>query len=573
MTSHLKQFIRFILFFIPLICIALNAEAIQQIEPSSRLQIQPDRRESFNISVPDRGIVELYFESINSEANLAISEIRLSLKCESEALLIQGRKQEKIFDTEIVIYNSAINKQKTFLSLQDSSNSCQLKYDSNIYSIVPESKKHKPISDLRIAQKSVFDGEYPLNTRILKDPYLSLSARFKALFGRELTRVEYEQKNPRMKIDLTNAPKLDLLVINTLQISNDFVGNIMMRGLEHHARQGTKIYFMTTKSLLYQKDSSIILQFTEKFPDASVVIYEKKPETFQMQDILGMLHRTNHVKVMMTYSEKNPQFNSFIAGGRNLSELYFYKSRPDNTMYPEIIQWNEDIGYGWVYFDDLDFEIKNNKYFKNFALNLIHFNERQFLINEKNEMHADQNGSHIYSYPFGNTQNQLEQNYIDMINSSKKSIFIISPYLNFTSRIKKSLDQARHRGVEVRIYTNLTVEGDFMPVIMGPAALSAIRKIVDEYQIYYYTNPASILHVKAVMIDQEKLILGSVNMNRRSFVHDTEFSILITEKSVIKDFNQQMDSLVTPFMERLKLDSMPNKSVFEFLIKPILPLM
>ena len=546
-----------------------------QIEPSAWLKISPERSESFQVTVPSAGFLELLLSSefgVNS-SDSPRNDLRIELDCDSEVRIIQGSKQKLIQRGDLSIYNSAENSRRTFLNLQKSDNQCQIKYDSNTYLILPESQLYKAISNLRENQSLSSDGKSILNPRILKNPYASLSARFKALFGCDLSWTEYLDKNPNMTIDLSRAPKLDLIVLDTLQIVNDFVGRTMMRGLEFHAERGTKIYFMTSKNLIFQKDGQMIENFKFKFPSAHINIYEKKPDHFDIKGAYANIHRTNHVKVMLTYSEKQPEYNSFIAGGRNLSEQYFYTQKPDNKKYNDIVQWDSDQGYGWVYFDDLDFEIKNNDQFKNLTLNLLNFNEQQFELNQKNQIKLNQNGSHIYSNPFGDSKNILEKNYIELLQNARKSIFIISPYLNMTANIKKALDQAKSRGIDIQIYTNLIVEGDFMPFIMQPAVYRSVRQIINDYQIHFYQNPISILHVKSVLIDDQNLILGSVNLNQRSFIHDTEFSMLLNEKSVITDFKNQIKTDVLPFMKKISADELPPKTLMEFLVKPLMSVM
>lgn len=546
-----------------------------QIEPSAWLKISPERSESFQVTVPSAGFLELILSSefgVNS-SDSPRNDLRIELDCDSEVRIIQGSKQKLIQRGDLSIYNSAENSRRTFLNLQKSDNQCQIKYDSNTYLILPESQLYKAISNLRENQSLSSDGKSILNPRILKNPYASLSARFKALFGRDLSWTEYLDKNPNMTIDLSRAPKLDLIVLDTLQIVNDFVGRTMMRGLEFHAERGTKIYFMTSKNLIFQKDGQMIENFKFKFPSAHINIYEKKPDHFDIKGAYANIHRTNHVKVMLTYSEKQPEYNSFIAGGRNLSEQYFYTQKPDNKKYNDIVQWDSDQGYGWVYFDDLDFEIKNNDQFKNLTLNLLNFNEQQFELNQKNQIKLNQNGSHIYSNPFGDSKNILEKNYIELLQNARKSIFIISPYLNLTTKIKNALDQAKSRGIDIQIYTNLIVEGDFMPFIMQPAVYRSVRQIINDYQIHFYQNPISILHVKSVLIDDQNLILGSVNLNQRSFIHDTEFSMLLNEKSVITDFKNQIKTDVLPFMKKISADELPPKTLMEFLVKPLMSVM
>jgi phosphatidylserine/phosphatidylglycerophosphate/cardiolipin synthase-like enzyme len=71
-----------------------------------------------------------------------------------------------------------------------------------------------------------------------------------------------------------------------------------------------------------------------------------------------------------------------------------------------------------------------------------------------------------------------------------------------------------------------------------------------------------------MLIDGSRLVLGSVNLNRRSFAHDTEVALLFTDPNVIAAYNRMFETDILPWLKPLTLDQLPPKSLMESIVKP-----
>jgi phosphatidylserine/phosphatidylglycerophosphate/cardiolipin synthase-like enzyme len=410
---------------------------------------------------------------------------------------------------------------------------------------------------------------------ILKDPYEALNARFKLLMGYDLGRRDYLLKNPRMPLDFSKAPKLDLIILDTLQIMKDFVGVLHLRMLKHHLSQGTKVYFMTSGALLLPHEIFWLRRFRRQYPEMHFTLYRKNPEAPNVREILGMLHRNNHVKALLTYSKNHPENNAFISGGRNVTEQYFYTSMPDNSAYPEITQWNKSLFYRWTYNDDLDFKITDTAATEALARSLMAFNEsRQWSEYQKpmtRPLPPENSLSFFISYPFDDGKGELEDLYVQWIDSATRSLHITSPYVNMTKKIKRALLNAQKRGVDIYIATNLDLRADILPFILQPGMVRSLRQISQMFKIYYYGYRGKTLHTKSILIDDEKLILGSANLNQRSFKHDTEIIYVLTDPQSLENFKKDYNRNLAPMLKRLTPKDLPTRSIMESLVKPLMP--
>ncbi len=112
------------------------------------------------------------------------------------------------------------------------------------------------------------------------------------------------------------------------------------------------------------------------------------------------------------------------------------------------------------------------------------------------------------------------------ISSAKKSIHILSPYVSnpLLSFIKKEVD----RSVDVKIISpaenNKSIFKHFL-----------VRELKHDYfKLLEYQKGMS--HLKAILIDDEKLIIGSSNFDFVSYYYEQEIVLVTTEQEIVKEF-------------------------------------
>jgi phosphatidylserine/phosphatidylglycerophosphate/cardiolipin synthase-like enzyme len=130
-----------------------------------------------------------------------------------------------------------------------------------------------------------------------------------------------------------------------------------------------------------------------------------------------------------------------------------------------------------------------------------------------------------------------------MIDSAEKSVRLSTPYFRPTKIIGEAMERAVKRGVDVSLITRIDLSGDTAAIILGEVNKAGINQFLNKIKVFEYTEPAVILHSKIVLIDGKYSFIGSVNLNKRSFVHDTENGIMIYDQA----FNQKMNSIMDTY--------------------------
>lgn len=124
--------------------------------------------------------------------------------------------------------------------------------------------------------------------------------------------------------------------------------------------------------------------------------------------------------------------------------------------------------------------------------------------------------SPIYQHHLG------EDVYINVLNQAKHYVWIMTPYLIITYRMRAALLSAADRGVDVRIITPHIPDKKLAYSITCSNYLALIKGGV---QIYEYTP--GFIHAKSFLADDEIGIVGTINLDYRSLVHHYEDAVLM----------------------------------------------
>ncbi len=130
-----------------------------------------------------------------------------------------------------------------------------------------------------------------------------------------------------------------------------------------------------------------------------------------------------------------------------------------------------------------------------------------------------------------------EDVYINMINSAKKYLYIMTPYLIIDTDMVNSLCRAAKRGVDVRII----VPGIPDKKIVYTQTTSFFRVLHDNgVKIYRYTD--GFVHSKVFLTDDIRAVVGTINMDYRSLYLHFENGIYMEQveaiKEIYKDFEE-----------------------------------
>ena len=139
--------------------------------------------------------------------------------------------------------------------------------------------------------------------------------------------------------------------------------------------------------------------------------------------------------------------------------------------------------------------------------------------------------------PFDDSPNDnesvSENAYVDILNQAKKYVYIMTPYLILSERIRNSIIFASKRGVDVRILMP-GIPDKKIPFNMGRSYYENLLK--NGVKIYEYSP--GFLHAKAIVADNISSIVGTINLDFRSLhlhyengilIHDRDFALSVKQ--------------------------------------------
>lgn len=121
--------------------------------------------------------------------------------------------------------------------------------------------------------------------------------------------------------------------------------------------------------------------------------------------------------------------------------------------------------------------------------------------------------------------------FLGLIYAAKRRIVLVSPYFVPDEAMLLAITTACHRGVEVELF--VSEEGDQAMVYHAQRSYyeALLRAGV---RIWLYRRPY-ILHTKAFTIDEEVAVIGSSNMDMRSFGLNMEISLLVRGSEFVRE--------------------------------------
>lgn len=383
----------------------------------------------------------------------------------------------------------------------------------------------------------------------LEDPVAGLQAKAEMLLGQKLPAQMVADKNPFAPLDFSKAPKLDAVLVSYLVFRSDFYGNVLARLMKYHADRGAQVRILISDVISLKKDRELFEKLMVENGNIKTVFYRYDNDA-ESGGKFHELHRTNHVKIFMTLSSTDPKANKVVLGGRNIHDGFLLRTVPNHAKYPSLVNYaaGEEA---FVHWRDFEFLVDSKTFTEKLASQFFAlwlqdsdtFHVRPTTVQVSSAYktstryfeNADEKPllRHYVSIPFKDEQT-LEDFYAELINSAKKKILISTPYFRPLKKIGAALQAASERGVQITLLTRLDLKGDTADLILGAVNKAGVNKFKDTFKIYEYTEPKIILHSKLIMIDDELSFIGSVNLNKRSFVHDMENGALIYSPAYAK---------------------------------------
>lgn len=123
-----------------------------------------------------------------------------------------------------------------------------------------------------------------------------------------------------------------------------------------------------------------------------------------------------------------------------------------------------------------------------------------------------------------------EMVYIDILSRAKDYVYIMTPYLILDGELENALRYAAQRGVDVRIILP-GVPDKIVPYALAKNHYPAL--IGSGVKVYEFTP--GFVHAKVMVSDDEKAVVGTINMDYRSLYHHFECAVYMQGTSAVKD--------------------------------------
>ena len=158
---------------------------------------------------------------------------------------------------------------------------------------------------------------------------------------------------------------------------------------------------------------------------------------------------------------------------------------------------------------------------------------------------------------------RIRRKLIYLLKNAKKEIIIEMAYFLPDAYIRLLLRKAVKRGVKVTI---------ILPFISDVRAVDVLREkytgrlFKKGVKIYYYTK--MILHSKIILVD-DVFIVGSSNIDGRTFIHNYEIALCGKNKGVVSDIKKHFKESLA-HSKPFNYDDWKNRSIFLKLLESIM---
>ena len=349
----------------------------------------------------------------------------------------------------------------------------------------------------------------------------------------------------------------------------DDVGAIVLDHVVQAADRGVRVRMLVDDTFLVHEDS--VLMALAEHPDIEYRVFnpfKRRAGGFATRQLLnlaefGRLDHRMHNKAMIVDNRVA------IVGGRNIADEYFGLDEQANfrdlelllggTMVQEVIAafdlyWNDRWSFPIEMLSHAEASVVELDDARQVAATMSHLHEETTAAKRQarwlDVVAGADTGEAVLFFdqpPEDNPRNrdeapvQVANELIELFDEADSEIVIISAYLIPTPHLEGAVERALDRGVRVRILTNSISSNNHL------AAHSAYRNHIDtllgfgaelhevridakdrgQYMVTPVDRKMLALHAKALVIDDDKVFVGSANLDPRSLRINTEMGLLV----------------------------------------------
>ena len=381
-------------------------------------------------------------------------------------------------------------------------------------------------------------------------------------------------------------------------LHNDLVGRLFVDQLLKAADRGVRVRLLVDDMDMAGRDlgSSVL----DAHPNIEVRLFNpfgrNTARIFQFISGFGTLTRRAHNKSFTVDSIAT------IVGGRNIGDEYFVADPEMAFLDLDVLAvgpaaalvagsfdlyWNHELSYPLsslietpptaelvkkktAEFKDFIEQQKDTVYYKELTESRLAMALKGF----KTELVKGRGKGHVvWDHPdklleYGDKSNLLLADLMPYLEETREELLIVSPYFVPGGAALDFFRELRDRGVRVVVLTNSLSSTDVSAVHAGYAKYRRqLLKIgVELYELNQnlaaenesnqsgkiYQSKAS-LHAKCFVMDRRKTFIGSLNLDPRSVIENTEIGIVIDAEEIARPLAEAINGKIDQFAFRLEL--------------------
>jgi len=151
-----------------------------------------------------------------------------------------------------------------------------------------------------------------------------------------------------------------------------------------------------------------------------------------------------------------------------------------------------------------------------------------------------------------------------LMEGAASEIDISTPYFLPDRALRRALVRAARRGVRIRVL----VPGRFTDQRLVRLASRRMYDELLEAGVRIYEYRPSMTHVKALMVDRTWAVIGTTNIDNRSFEHNDEVNVAFRDQAVTDRLRHDFEADLAASNE-VTIDTWAARSPFEKLVGPI----
>lgn len=164
-----------------------------------------------------------------------------------------------------------------------------------------------------------------------------------------------------------------------------------------------------------------------------------------------------------------------------------------------------------------------------------------------------------------------ENVYIDILYRAKSYVHIMTPYLILDNELENAIKYAAQRGVDVKIILPGVPDKKYAFALAKTHYRSLLKAGV---KIYEYTP--GFVHAKVFVCDDERAVVGTINLDYRSLYHHFECATYMYKAPCIKNIEDDFNETAKKCLEVTKDTMRKDKRFYKIvggLLKPFAPFM